>query len=127
MDNYEVYILRKQRLCGKCHSKGLEHEFLFEPKHVEDVASSDEVDKAMLEELHYAGPHGILPKDVAARLKRYGLKPWNVTQRIRRMDKKLDDIIGQKAAEKRGKGWALTTFLREAWGSTKEEMLAEAK
>lgn len=28
-------------------------------------------------------------------------------------------IIGQKAAEKRGIGWALTTFLREAWGLTK--------
>jgi len=39
------------------------------------------------------------------------------------MNKKLDDLIGQKAAEKRGKGWALTTFLREAWGSTKEEMV----
>jgi len=39
------------------------------------------------------------------------------------MNKKLDRLIGQKAAEKRGKGWALTTFLREAWDSTKEEML----
>jgi hypothetical protein len=38
------------------------------------------------------------------------------------MNKKLDSLIGQKAAEKVGKGWALTTFLREAWDSTKEEM-----
>jgi len=38
------------------------------------------------------------------------------------MNKKLDSLIGQKAAEKRGKGWALKTFLRQAWGSTKEEI-----
>jgi hypothetical protein len=38
------------------------------------------------------------------------------------MNKKLDRLIGQKTAEKRGKGWALTTFLREAWSSTKEEI-----
>jgi hypothetical protein len=31
------------------------------------------------------------------------------------MNKKLDHLIGQRAAEKVGKGWALTTFLREAW------------
>jgi len=39
------------------------------------------------------------------------------------MNKKLMKELGQKAAEKMGKGWALTTFLREAWGSTKEEMM----
>jgi len=59
---------------------------------------------------------------LASRLREYKLKPWNVTQRIRRINKKLDRLIGQKAAEKVGKGWALTTFLREAWGSTKEEV-----
>jgi hypothetical protein len=35
------------------------------------------------------------------------------------MNDRLDGLIGQKAAEKVGKGWALTTFLKEAWGSTK--------
>jgi len=58
----------------------------------------------------------MLPRDLAFRLKDYKLKPWNVTQRLRRMNKKLDCLNGQKAAEKVGKGWALTTFLREAWG-----------
>jgi len=84
--------------------RGLEHEFLFEQEYVEDVACADEVDQAILEELHFAGPYGILPKDIASRLKQYGLNPWNVTQRIRRMNKKLDRLIGQKAAEKVGKG-----------------------
>jgi len=44
---------------------------------------------------------------------------------INYMNRKLDSLIGQKAAEKVGKGWALTTFLREAWGSTKEDVLKE--
>jgi len=39
------------------------------------------------------------------------------------MNERLDGPIMQKAAEKRGKGWALTTFLREAWGTTKEELV----
>jgi len=47
-------------------------------------------------------------------------------KRIRRMNKKLDRLIGEKAAEKVRKGWALTTFLREAWGSTKEDSLEKA-
>jgi hypothetical protein len=58
-------------------------------------------------------------------LKEYELKPWNVTQRIRRINKKIDSLIGQKAAEKRGKGWALTSFMRSAWDSAKEEINIE--
>jgi len=79
------------------------------------VACTDEVDRAIIEELHQAGPYGLLPRDVALRLKEFKLKPWNVTQRIRRMNKKLDRLIGQKVAEKVGKDWVLTTFLQEAW------------
>jgi hypothetical protein len=127
---YIVHLLREIRrelnalkVTQRYMVRGLEHEFLFDQEYVEDVACSDEVDRAIIEELHHAGPYGILPRDVANRLKKYRLKPWNVTQRIRRMNKKLDRLIGQKAAEKRGKGWALTTFLREAWGSTENEML----
>ena len=85
------------------------------------MACTDEIDRSIIEELHHAGPYGILPRDVAFRLKEYKLKPWNVTQRIRRMNKKLDRLIGQKTAEKVGKSWALTTFLREAWSSVNEE------
>jgi len=37
------------------------------------------------------------------------------------------DLIGQRAAEKRGKCWALTNFMRNAWNSTKEEMDVRVK
>jgi len=127
---YIVHLLREirrelnaLRVTQRYMVRGLEHEFLFDQEYVEDVACTDEVDRAIIEELHHAGPYGTLPRDVASRLREYKLKPWNVTQRIRRMNKKLDRLIGQKAAEKVGKGWALTTFLREAWGSTREEAM----
>jgi len=72
---------------------------MFDQEYVEDVACTDEVDRAIIDELHHAGPYGILPRDVASRLKEYRLKPWNVTQRICHMNKKLNRLIGQKAAD----------------------------
>jgi hypothetical protein len=38
------------------------------------------------------------------------------------MNKKLDAVLGQRVAEKRGKAWALTVFMRSTWDSTKEEL-----
>ena len=55
--------------------RGLEHEFLFDQVYVEDAACTDEVDRAIIEELHHAGLYGMLPRDVASRLKEYKLKP----------------------------------------------------
>ena len=46
--------LEALRVTQRYMVRGLEHEFLFEQKYVEDVACSDEVDRAILEELHYA-------------------------------------------------------------------------
>lgn len=126
---YIVHLLREirrelnaLRVTQRYMVRGLEHEFLFDQEYVEDVVCTDDVDRAIIEELHHAGPYGILPRDIAIRLKEYKLKPWNVTQRIRRMNKKLDRLIGQKVAEKVGKGWALTSFMREALGSTKGDL-----
>jgi len=42
------------------------------------------------------------------------------------MNKKLMKELGQKVAEKQGHKWALTSFAREAWGSTKEEISLES-
>lgn len=39
------------------------------------------------------------------------------------MNKRSDSLIGQEAAEKVGKGWALSTFQRQTWGTTKQETL----
>jgi hypothetical protein len=52
--------------------------------------------------------------------------PDKTSEEACHLNKELNRLIDQKAAEKRGKGWALTTFLREAWGSTKEDLLEKS-
>jgi len=60
------------------------------------------------------GVKGSLPSAIATELGEYGLKRWDVTRRIQRMNKKLMKEIGQKVAEKRGHQWAPTNFLLDA-------------
>ena len=104
-------------------SKGLEPSFQFDKDYVEDIACQDEFDRTILEELRGAGVDGLLPRDLAKRLGSRRVSPWQVTQRLRRINKRLDRLLGQKAAEKRGMRWALTSFMSDAWGSTKEEVI----
>jgi len=104
-------------------TKGLEPSFQFDKGYVEDIACQDEFDRTILEELRGAGVDGLLPRDLAKRLGSRRVSPWQVTQRLRRINKRLDRLLGQKAAEKRGMRWALTSFMSEAWGSTKEEVI----
>jgi len=93
-----------------------------EPEYIQDIACQDEVDHEILEELRGAGEYGMLPRDVAVRLgdKRY--TRFHVTNRIKQMNKRLDAMLGQRVAEKRGKCWALASFMRDAWDSTREEL-----
>ena len=104
-------------------TKGLEPSFQFDKGYVEDIACQDEFDRTILEELRGAGVDGLLPRDLANRLGSRSVSPWQVTQRLRRINKRLDRLLGQKAAEKRGMRWALTSFMSDAWGSTKEEVI----
>ena len=78
--------------------------------------------REILEALYRAGPAGKLPRDVAAELAEYKLNPWNVTQRIRRMNKCLDRHIAKMTVEKRGLKWALTKWAYDNWGAAKEEI-----
>jgi hypothetical protein len=48
------------------------------------------------------GVGGLLPSAIASELAEYGLKRWDVTRRIQRMNKKLMKEVGQKVVEKRG-------------------------
>ena len=69
------------------------------------VACKDIVDQAIIDVLCSAGPAGILPRDMVKALAKYKLTPWNVTQRIRRMNKRSDRHIAKEVAEKRGLKW----------------------
>ena len=102
--------------------QGLEHEFLFDEDYIKSVACRDEVDQAVLDALYRAGAVGKLPRDIALELAEYKLKPWNVTQRIRRMNKRLNRHIAKSIAEKRGLKWALTNWAYFNWGSSRKEI-----
>jgi len=103
--------------------KGLEHEMVFEREEIQEIACRDEVDEQILWELRGAGEYGMLPRDVAARLGDKRFTRFYVTARLKQMNKKLEALLGKHVAEKRGKNWALTSFMREAWSSTPDEAL----
>lgn len=102
---------------------GLREWMSFETSYIQKVACEDEVDVEIITCLMQRGVGGLLPSAIAAELGEYGLKRWDVTRRIQRMNKKLTKELGQKVAEKRGHCWAPTAFLREAWGSGREEIV----
>ena len=114
--------IRELRRTQRYLIQGLEHTFLFDDDYITTIACKDEIDREILDVLYMAGPPGKLPRDVAAELADYKINPWNVTQRIRRMNKRLDQHIAREVAEKRGLKWALTNWAYSNWDSTEEEM-----
>jgi hypothetical protein len=94
---------------------GLREWISFEPSDIQKVACEDEVDAEIIACLIQKGVGGLLPSTIASELSKYGLKRWDVTRRIKRMNKRLMKEIGQKAVEKRGHKWAPTNFLVNIW------------
>lgn len=98
---------------------------VFDQNYVHKVVCTNEIDVMVLEELYSAGEDGRLPKDIAAALNKHfhtrHYQPWHIRFMLRRMNRKLEHI-GERVAEKRGMQWALTRFLRKAWGLKKEEL-----
>jgi len=94
---------------------GLREWTSFEPSYIQKVACEDEVDVEIITCLLQKGGGGLLPSIIASELSKYGLKRWDVTRRIQRMNKKLIKEMGQKVAEKRGHQWAPTNFLIDIW------------
>ena len=88
---------------------------------IERVACEDEVDREILQLLFEAGAPGLLPKDVASKLKQFKVTRHQISRRILRMNKRLEKEFGEHVAEKRGWHWALASFAREVWGMTENE------
>jgi len=114
--------IRELRQTQRYMIQGLEHTFLFDDDYIRSITCKDEIDQAILDVLYMVGPPGKLPRDIALELSDYKINPWNVTQRIRRMNKRLDRHIAKMVAEKRGLKWALTNWTYNNWGVTQEEI-----
>ena len=92
---------------------------------VEGFTVKDQVDREILQKVREAGDVGVFPKDVAAwvnKLGAYGLRYYDVSRRMVRMNKHLHFETGELLFEKRGHKWALTRFAFDVYGETEEEV-----
>jgi hypothetical protein len=121
LDKAVELVAKTQRLI----LQGLKHQFQIDSKYIEDIICRDDFDTQILWELRCAGLDGLLPRDIAKRIGSKRLTAWEVTRHIRRMNARLEEQLSQDALEKHGMRWAMTAFLRDAWGSTKEEVEAD--
>lgn len=95
----------------------------FEKPIIEKSCCKDQVDCLILEVLYEAGLGGLLPKDIAARLKDYGITRHHVTRRLRRMNKRLQKELAENVAERLGWRWSLTDFAFNIWGEAEIDPL----
>ncbi len=79
----------------------------------------------ILDVLRAAGLDGLSPKEIHAKVRRYGLKYHHITRRIKRMNKRMQNEIGERVADKVGRNWALSNFMFRNWSIKKKEIETE--
>lgn len=92
-----------------------------------DLVCRDSRDEAILSVLREVGPNGLLPRDIHAKVAKFGLQYHHVTRRINGMNKRLKDEMEERVADKVGSKWALSDFMRRNWGAAKDEIMAETE
>ena len=104
---------------------GLRHLVNFDSQYLIDMVCQDSRDGAILDVLHAAGANGLSPKEIHARVKGCGLKYHHITRRIKRMNKQMQNEIGERVAEKVGRNWALSDFMLRNWSAKTNEIETE--
>jgi hypothetical protein len=94
----------------------------FDSKYLIEMVCQDSRDQAILDVLHAAGSEGLSPKEIHARVHRTGLKYHHVTRRIKRMNKRMQNEIGERVADKVGRNWALSDFMLRNWSAKTAEL-----
>jgi len=79
----------------------------------------------ILDVLHECGPAGLSPKEIYFKVRRYGLKYHHVSRRIKRMNKGMQNEIGERVADKVGRNWALSDFMLRNWNAKMNEIETE--
>lgn len=79
------------------------------------MTAESRLDQAILQVLREAAPIGALPTKIAYQLRAYGVDRFEVTRRIKAMNRRLDNELGYDAAEKIGHGWALRDSMADVW------------
>jgi len=103
-------------------SRGLSYMMDFESEYLVKMVCSDSRDERILEVLLAAGPAGLSPKEIFLKVRRYGLKYHHISRRIRRMNRRMLNEIGERVADKVGRNWALSDFMLRNWSAKTSEL-----
>ena len=101
---------------------GLRHLMDFDSEYLVNIVCQDSRDETILDLLHAVGSEGLSPKEIHARVKGCGLKYHHITRRIKRMNKRMQNEIGERVADKVGRNWALSDFMLRNWSAKTEEI-----
>lgn len=104
---------------------GLSHLMDYDSDYLINVVCRDSRDQVILETLRAAGSDGLSPKEIHAKVRRYGLKYHHITRRIKRMNRRMQNEIGERVADKVGRNWALSDFMLRNWTVKTNEIETE--
>ena len=117
--------LREIKRMLKGLSLGLGHLMDFESEYLVSMVCRDSRDRVILDVLRAAGPAGLSPKEIYTHVCRYGLKYHHITRRIKWMNKRMQNEIGERVADKVGRNWALSSFMLRNWSVKIDEIETE--
>jgi hypothetical protein len=103
-------------------SLGLSHLMDYPSEYLVKIVCRDSRDEMILDVLHECGPAGLSPKEIHLKVQRYGLKYHHITRRIKRMNKRMQNEIGERVADKVGRNWALSDFMLRNWSSKRSDI-----
>lgn len=106
-------------------SRGLSYMMDFDSAYLIRMVCRDSRDEAILDVLHECGPAGLSPREIFLKVRRYGLKYHHITRRIKRMNKRMQNEVGERVADKVGRNWALSDFMIHNYNVKKEEVETE--
>jgi len=112
MEDRQKRIDRRTRML----SAGLRELFILGEDYFSMVACQDEIDVAILSALRMAGAAGRQSGELTAQL---DIDHRNISRRIHRMNKRMEQEIGENIIEKHGYDWKLIPRLRRDFAAAR--------
>ena len=105
-------------------TRSMQPSMTFEPDYIVQVVCRDERDMALFDYLISKGDLGIAPTEacIVEELKGFKFKKFQVTRRLQRMNKRLQNELNKNVADSHGRRWVVTNFVLKAWSSGKDEL-----
>jgi hypothetical protein len=101
---------------------GLRELFMLGEDYVSMVTCQDEIDAALINNLREAGATGLQSGELAAQL---DIDHRDISRRIYRMNKRMEQEIGENIIQKRGHKWKLILRLRRDFAAERNARKSE--